>query len=330
MYSGNFSLWCDFLERDFIDGEFRELINDGVFNGATSNPAIFKNAILNSPAYKESKDKFSKKSSKELYEILATQDIRVAADIMLKNYVDGDDGFVSLEVDPNLSDNSEATFKEGKRLYSTIGMPNVMIKVPATKRGYEAMSELIKKGINVNATLIFSPDQTAECLEAFKEGTKAFKKRFVKANLPKAVISIFVSRFDRMLDEKMKKNGLEAGKIGILNATKCYHMIQEANLENTRALFASTGVKGDEFKKSYYVDELMFKNCINTAPLDTIKEFIKGEKVLKEPTSLKEIDAFFKSVKDTKIDLKGAYKELLDDGLKQFVVAFDDILKALK
>ena len=110
----NFSLWCDFLERDFIDKDFDELIKKGIINGATSNPAIFKNAILSSPAYDAAKEEFRKKEPKKLYEILATADIRSAAESLLKNFINGDDGFVSIEVDPYFADDAEAMYREGK------------------------------------------------------------------------------------------------------------------------------------------------------------------------------------------------------------------------
>lgn len=330
MYNGNFSLWCDFVERDFIDSEFKELLEKNIINGATSNPSIFKNAILNSTAYAEQKENFKDKESKEIYEILATTDIRLAAEVMFKNFVNKDDGFISLEVDPNLSFDSKETYKEGKRLNSIIGMPNVMIKIPATKAGFNAMQKLISKGINVNATLVFSDEQTKNCLKAFKNGTKKFKKRFPNANLPKAVISIFVSRFDRMLDEEFEKKGIEKSKLGIINATKCYQIIQDEQLENVRALFASTGVKGDNLEKDYYIKELMFENSINTAPLETIKEFIKNKNDLKQPMSKKEIDDFFDNVTKQGFDMDKIYDKLLDDGLRQFEIAFDEILKSLQ
>lgn len=328
MYSGKFSLWCDFVERDFLNGEFKEHIKNNVFNGATSNPSIFKNAILNSKAYNKNKKDFKGKSPKEIYESMAIEDIKNAATILLKNYKNGDDGFISLEVDPSLCNNANSTYEEGVRLFNAINMPNVMIKVPATKEGYEAMTKLIKKGINVNATLIFSPKQTKECLNAFKKGNEEFKKEFGKKRLPQAVISIFVSRLDKALDKAMVEHGFEAGKIGVLNATKCYNIIKEANLENVRALFASTGVKSNNLKPSYYVDELMYKNSINTAPLDTIKEFIKGKKESKTPKSSDEIELFFSKIKSF-INIDEIYNSLLDDGLKQFEVAFKDILNML-
>ena len=326
----NFSLWCDFLERDFIDKDFDELIKKGIINGATSNPTIFKNAILSSSAYDAAKEEFRKKEPKKLYEILATADIRSAAESLLKNFINGDDGFVSIEVDPCFADDAEAMYREGKHLYSTIGMPNVMIKIPATKAGYEAMRDLLKKGISVNATLVFSPEQTVKCIEAIKEGIAGFRRYFPKANLPKTVISIFVSRFDRLLDEKMAAAGLPTGKIGTMNASKCYNIIAKENLNYVKPLFASTGVKGDDLPKDYYVSELMYPGCVNTAPLETIEAFISGDQKPKTPPSDEEIEHFFARVADAKIDMKKAYKKLLDDGLVAFEEAFKEIIKTLK
>ena len=205
-----------------------------------------------------------------------------------------------------------------------------MIKIPATKAGYEAMRDLLKKGISVNATLVFSPEQTAKCIEAIKEGIAGFRRYFPKANLPKTVISIFVSRFDRLLDEKMAAAGLPTGKIGTMNASKCYNIIAKENLNYVKPLFASTGVKGDDLPKDYYVSELMYPGCVNTAPLETIEAFISGDQKPKMPPSDDEIEHFFARVADAKIDMKKAYKKLLDDGLVVFEEAFKEIIKTLK
>ncbi|MCD8213507.1 MAG: transaldolase [Campylobacter sp.] len=325
-----FSLWCDFIQREFIDGEFSSLLANGVINGATSNPAIFKNAFSSSQAYKDAILTSGKRHPKDIYEILATQDIKIAACKLLQNFADGDDGFVSIEVDPNLSGDTVGTIEEGIRLYNIIKMPNVMIKIPATKEGFEAMSTLISRGISVNATLVFSPEQAKSCLEAFEEGVKIYKKRFVNTTLPNGVISVFVSRFDRLLDEKMAAKSLPTAQIGIMNAAKIYHIIEEANMDNVRTLFASTGVKGDCLRADYYVRELMYKNSINTAPIDTIREFIKEKATPKDAPGKENIASFFEVVKNADIDINSVYKELLNDGLKQFVVAFDDIMKTLQ
>ncbi|MCR4941403.1 MAG: transaldolase [Campylobacter sp.] len=330
MYKGmNFSLWCDFIERDFLDKGFSDLLRNGTINGATSNPAIFKTAFSTSKAYEKSIEQSPKRHPKELYELLASQDIKIAAQKLLKNYANGDDGFISIEVDPNLSSNVEATIAEGVKLYNSIKMPNVMIKIPATKEGYEAMSALMAQGINVNATLIFSPQQAISCLKAFKEGTQAYLKHFTNTTPPQGVISIFVSRFDRLLDEKMAAANLPTGQIGIMNASKIYHIINDENLPNVRALFASTGVKGGDLRADYYVRELMFENTINTAPVGTIEAFIKENAQLKTPPSKQSIQSFFEVMAKANINIDNAYRDLLNDGLKAFEVAFGEILNTL-
>jgi transaldolase len=275
-----FSLWADFIERDYLDGEFKELIDKKIINGATSNPAIFKNAILTSPAYKEQLATLSG-SAKDKYEALAITDIQKAADILKPLYDAGDDGFVSIEVDPNLCDDAEGTIAEGERLFAAIDRENVMIKVPATEAGFIAMEELSAQGVHVNATLIFSLSDAISCARAFGKGAKrTHKKAFT-------VISVFVSRVDRLLDEKMQNAGLQAGKLGIYNAARIYAMVSTMNTPYCRVLFASTGVKGDDYIPSYYVDELIGRSCVNTAPIETIHAFVEhGD--LEEKLSLNE------------------------------------------
>ncbi len=154
-----FALWADFIERDYLDNAFKTLIENGIINGATSNPAIFKSAILTSPAYKRQLAELDGLGAKEKYEALAIFDIQKAADILRPLYDAGDDGYVSIEVDPMLCDDTAGTIEEGLRLHRTIDRPNVMIKVPATEAGYGAMTALVAEGIPVNATLIFSKEQ---------------------------------------------------------------------------------------------------------------------------------------------------------------------------
>ena len=244
---------------------------------------------------------------------------------MLANYAAGNDGFVSIEIDPNLTLTSDI-IEEGKKLYNAIKMPNVMIKIPAISSGFDAMCELMKKGINVNATLIFSKDQAQNCLDAFKEGTKKYSKKFPQTPLPQGVISVFVSRFDRLLDEKLE----ETGKFGIYNATNIYNKIQNAGQRNVRTLFASTGVKSNQLPADYYIKELLYPNSINTAPLDTIKSVIaSGEFTPKTIPSSEEIDRFMTKAKEAGVDYNKVCTKLLDDGLDAFVAAFDEILTSL-
>ena len=320
----NFSLWADFIERDYLEGEFKELIEKKIINGATSNPAIFKNAILTSSAYKDQLENLSR-SAKDKYEALAITDIRKAADILKPLYDANDDGFVSIEVDPNLCDDAQGTIAEGERLYRTIDRENVMIKVPATKAGFIAMEELSAQGIHVNATLIFSLNDAMNCARAFARGANRAE------HTAYTVISVFVSRVDRLLDAKMKASGLAPGKLGIYNAARIYNLVSTMDVPQCRVLFASTGVKGDDYIPSYYVDELIGAASINTAPIETIYAFVEnGDMKEKLPLSEEEINAHLTSAKQAGIDLDKALDELKSDGLESFKEAFSEILKELE
>jgi len=319
----NFSLWCDFVERDFLNCEFKELLEKKAFNGATSNPAIFKSAFLNSSAYVKDRDALKGNDSKTVYETLAKKDISLADDILKPLYETKNDGFISIEVDPTLCDDANATIAEGKRLFKQIGKANVMIKVPATKAGYIAMEELMSSGIHVNATLIFSPNQAKECVEAFQRASLK-----LKSNLPQGVISVFVSRLDSKLDNKLESLNLPVAKAGIYNATKIYALIESYGLSNVRTLFASTGVKRDDLAADYYIKELLFKNSVNTAPLGTIKEFLKTNNA-KEIELNENYVNFFHELEKNKINMNLIYDELMDEGLSSFKVAFAQILKEL-
>ncbi|DAB27261.1 MAG: transaldolase [Sulfurimonas sp. RIFOXYD12_FULL_33_39] len=319
-----FSLWADFIERDYLDKEFKELIDSKIVNGATSNPAIFKNAILNSSAYKEQLSTLASLAPKEKYEAVAIYDIQKAADILKPLYDVNDDGYVSIEVDPFLCDDAEATIAEGERLFGQINRKNVMIKVPATDAGYIAMAELTSKGIPVNATLIFKKEQALSCAKAFKEGVA---KHGSKVD---TVISVFVSRVDRALDEELSKGGVETALSGIYNSADIYAKIQEMNVEGCRTLFASTGVKDDSLSPHYYIEKLLAYNSVNTAPVDTIKAFdANGEKVSALPISNEIIEEHFKKIEGLGIDFDAVLDKQISDGLKSFKDAFRDILESL-
>lgn len=318
-----FALWADFIERTFLDEGFKELIAKRIINGATSNPAIFKNAILTSPAYKEQLSTLGTLSPKEKYEALAIYDIQKAADILRPLFEAGDDGYVSIEVDPYLCDDAEGTISEGARLHASINRPNVMIKVPATEAGYIAMEALASAGIAVNATLIFSVDQALNCARAFERASH-------KANVD-TVISVFVSRIDRAIDETLRTNGVETGKMGILNAADIYNRVEALNVPKCRVLFASTGVKGDEFRTSYYIDELLAPNSVNTAPIATIEAFVEGgDTVLKLPVGSEIIEEQQTNVANAGIDMEMIIDQQIREGLEAFKVAFGEILSELE
>ena len=322
----NFSLWCDFIERDFLQNEFKDILSQNIIHGATSNPAIFEQSITSSDAYTQQIAMLQKNDTKKIYEELAITDIKNAALIMQdlhENYRDS--GFISIEVDPSLCDDTQATINEGVRLFESISSNNVMIKVPATDAGYPAMEELTARGINVNATLIFSVQQATSCAKALNAGILKSNKN------TQAVVSVFVSRFDRLLDDKLKALNIKTAQVGIFNATKCYFEVEKFDNKNIRTLFASTGVKGDELKPSYYIDKLIYPNSINTAPLNTIKEYIKNDtfetSVIPEDNT---IDEFFYVLKENSIDVNEISKTLLNDGLESFKTSFKTMLEKLR
>ena len=321
----NYSLWCDFIERDFLENRFKEIIKKKIIQGATSNPAIFESSITNSVAYKQQLDMLQANSAKTIYEELALTDIKRAATLLDDLHKkDADDGFISIEVDPLLCDDAAGTIEEGVRLYSLINADNVMIKVPATEAGYIAMRELTSRGINVNATLIFSPEQAIKCTQALDEGIKDSNKDI------KAVVSVFVSRLDRIADAELVAKGLQASKLGIMNATKCYHEVNKFQNANIRTLFASTGVKGNDLSPTYYIDNLIYPNSVNTAPLATIEDWLTdGSKVETTLISEAECNKYFDLLKSKDIKMDAIYNKLLVDGLEAFKNSFKDLLSKL-
>lgn len=318
----DFSLWCDFVQKDFLRDEFVSLVRASLIQGATSNPSIFAKAFA-TPVYEQAIAGLRGKNKKSIYEELACADIQRAAEI-LKPLWERDKalGYISLEIDPFLCDEASKSIDEGKRLYKRINMPNVMIKVPATQAGYEVMNALAKEGINVNATLVFSPKQAKECALALQQGIHY-------ASSPiQAVISVFVSRFDRAVDSQLEAH-LRA-KCGIINAMDCYEVIESFKAPAIRTLFASTGVKDGDLEPSYYIDSLIFPHSVNTAPLDAIRAFEKSQnKAQKLLMNAQNRLAFWESLQNVGISRQSLSQNLLDEGLSAFCASFEEMLRAL-
>lgn len=314
-----FSLWCDFIERDFLNSKFKTLISEGKILGATSNPSIFANAFKTSPAYQSQIQALQGKEAKEIYESLAIEDIQTSARLLRALWDENkDNGYISIEIDPLFCDDAKASIEEGKRLFESIAEPNVMIKVPATKAGFEVMEELLAQNISINATLVFSPAQALGCLEAFRRARS-------RGGVGKSVISVFVSRLDRSADSLLPKE-LQA-QLGIINAKHIYNIIENFGDRDTRTLFASTGVKGGDLRASYYVDELLLPHSINTAPLETIEAYFSHNDTALKNSQI-DIHTFLSKLQG--IELEKIYAKLLDDGLKAFKESFVDLLHSLK
>jgi len=313
------SIWVDYLDREFLDTTFKELVESGLVNGLTSNPAIFANA-LKKDIYKEDFETLKGKNPKEIYEEIAVKDIQKACDILEPLYNEGNDGYASIEVDPRLINDVKGTINEVLRLVDKIERDNVMIKIPANEAGFKAMEELAKRGININATLVFSPNQAMRALEAISKGPRTID----------GVISIFVSRFDRKLNPLLAMQNLAKDRVGFFNAIKIYNQIEEQNIPNIRALFASTGVKQEYLPKDYYVQNLYLPNSVLTLPLDVMEEIKDKELEESFHFQTKHIDAFFSFLTPAGINLQKVYQELFDEGVIAFENAFENMLNSIK
>jgi transaldolase len=187
------------------------------------------------------------------------------------------------------------------------------------------MEALSAEAIPVNATLVFSKEQALSCADAFDRAQKS------AGRASDSVISIFVSRFDRALDDELESKGIKPSFTGIYNAAAIYNAIEAMGLQQCRILFASTGVKGDALRPSYYVEELLAPNSINTAPVETIEAYLRsGSRSVKLPIDEEVIEAHFKAVADAGIDFNFVVQKQIDDGLSAFKDAFADILTALE
>ncbi len=284
------SPWLDFIRRRLVtSGELAKLVNDDGLGGVTSNPAIFEKAIAASDDYRQAIDEASKEPHlppKRLYELLALEDIKSAADLLRAVYdrTKALDGYVSLEVAPDLAHDTEGTLAEARRLWREVGRPNVMIKVPATAAGVPAIRQLLTEGINVNVTLLFSRETYEAVALAFVEGIEARAARGEAVDRVASVASFFVSRIDSLVDgwlaEKAKtaapaeRAKLEAlmGKVAIANAKLAYQSYRKIfsgprwqalaakNAQVQRVLWASTGTKNPRYSDVLYVEELIGAN----------------------------------------------------------------------
>lgn len=318
----DFSLWCDFIERGFLRDEFSQHIREAHFVGATSNPSIFANAILHSSAYQEQLEALRAMPNltpKAIYEALAIEDIKLAASALSGLYeADKDYGYISIEIDPMLGDDVQGSIEEGKRLYESIGHENVMIKVPATEAGYEVMGALFRDGINVNATLIFSEKQAQQCAKILDKNAKTNAR---------AVISIFVSRFDSAVPAPSD----DLPKLGVLNAMLCYDAIETIANPRIRPLFASTGAKLKGLSPDYYITNLIAPHSVNTAPLATIEAFLSEPK--ERAIAWLERKDILKSLSEINmggVSLESLQQKLFHNGMEAFKESFSDMLGKLQ
>ncbi len=357
------SIWMDNLSRDIIaSGELKKMMENQGVRGITSNPAIFEKAISGNATYDTDINAgiTAGKSVMDIYESLIFEDIRNACDVFkpLYDQSGGLDGYVSIEVPPNIANDTAATIKEAHRYYKEIGRENVMIKIPGTSAGLPAVEEVISSGINVNVTLLFSVESYVDTAWAYIRGLEARVAAGKDISKIASVASFFLSRIDSkvdgQLDAKIAQAGAEPlaaqlqglkGKVAIANAKIAYEKYKEiiqtdrwkalsakgANIQ--RLLWASTGTKDPSYSDVLYVDELVGPDTVNTLPPNTLEACAdhcdvdnRVEQGLEE--AHKVIDSL--STPEISINLDQVMAELLNEGIDKFVQPFDVLLNSLE
>ncbi len=343
------SIWLDYIRRDILDsGELNQLRQSGV-RGVTSNPSIFEQAIARSDDYKDDLERLiaDDMPAMDIYEALAIEDIRQACDIFIDLYrqTDGDDGYVSLEVNPGLAYDTAATVAEAKRLFVAVDRPNLYIKVPATAEGIPAIAQLIGDGVNVNVTLIFSLDAYEQVAEAYLAGLEALVEKGGNPRDVSSVASFFVSRVDGKVDPLLKELGNSSllGQIGIANAKRAYLRFQELfsgprwerlvarGARVQRPLWGSTSTKEPAYPDTLYVDNLIGPHTVNTVPpetLDAIMDHAVVERTI--DSDPEQVTRQLEELAALGIDLDRVTNELLEEGVSKFAAAFNSLLQAIE
>ena len=287
------SPWIDYLARPFVrEGPLRDLVDEGIV-GVTSNPTIFQAAIADGDSYDDQLREVlqSESDPKEVFLALAKEDVRGACDLLRDVFDRGEptrDGWVSLEVDPNLAYDADATLREAQRLHALIGRSNLFVKIPGTEPGLEAIEESIALGIPINVTLLFSLERHRAAAEAYVRGLRRLKESGGELRGVASVASFFVSRVDTEADRRLDEVGGFGelkGTLAIANAKLAYQTYKElfsgpdwrelehAGASPQRCLWASTSTKNPDYRDVRYVEELIGPHTVNTMPRETIEAF---------------------------------------------------------
>lgn len=354
LYEQGQSVWCDNLSRKMIDsGELTRLIDLGVV-GITSNPTIFMKAITGDDDYDDLLHKVLDDTPEVVttYERLVLPDIADAADLLRQVHerTNGVDGYVSLEVNPKLAYDTQATIAEARRLFAELDRPNVLIKVPATEEGIPAIETLIGEGINVNVTLIFSVAIYRKVMRAYIDGLKSYDKAGGKLSRVASVASFFISRVDTLIDKLMhekRKAGAEVeglpGLAAVANAKLAYARFVEVfnpsgefgpllakGARVQRPLWASTSTKNPAYPDTKYVDDLVGPNTVNTMPPETLTATLDhGRTEVTIGSDLEGARAALARLAEVGIDLRAVTDQLTVEGVKAFAKSFDELLMNL-
>jgi transaldolase len=351
------SVWLDYIRRGIIaNGELADMIGRYDLRGVTSNPSIFEQAIGESDDYDDALETFAAEGAEavEVFWSLALEDIRDAADTFrgVFDRAEKHDGFVSLEVSPDLADDTQATIAEARRLWKELDRPNVMIKVPGTAAGIPAIEQLVSEGLNINITLLFSLAGYEQVMEAFLRGLERRAEAGQPLDHVASVASFFVSRVDTAVDAKLeafleggadeatkqKAHGL-FGKAAIANAKLAYerfgHVFSGERWQKLvakgarvqRPLWASTSTKSPRYRDVIYVEELIGPHTVNTMPLATIQAFADHGVVERTvDRGLDEAKAQLAALAELGIDLAEVTNQLQVEGVEKFAKSFRQML----
>jgi transaldolase len=355
------SVWYDNIDRSQLaSGEFKRMLDEDGIVGVTANPTIFEKSISSGHAYDEQLSQLISegKSTNEIYEALVIQDIRTVADLLRPIYdrTNGLDGYVSLEVSPELAHETEGTLNEARRFWKIVDRPNLMIKIPATPEGIPAIEQALTDGINVNITLIFSLDSYKAVAEAYLNALESRNAEGKDISHIASVASFFVSRVDtlvdKLLEDKIKASSDEAekahlksleGKAAIANArvvyqefkrifsTPRFETLKHSGAHVQRPLWASTSTKNPAYRDVLYAEELLGPDTVDTMPLETIVNFrdhgVVAHTVEKDP---KGAQAALDELEKVGIHYDQITQQLQDEGVKKFADSFHQLFQGIE
>ena len=342
------SPWYDNIDRRIIqNGKLENLFDLGI-TGVTSNPSIFEKAVNGSSVYDSSIKELAKagKPPDEICDFITIQDIQSAADLLYENYKasGGRDGYVSLEVNPDYAYETDKTIEQAKRIHKDVARPNLMIKVPGTKEGYEAIRVLTREGINVNVTLLFSLNQYEYSARAYIDGIRQRIENGNPAEKVCSVASVFVSRVDTKVDKMLEYINIDSlkGKIAVANVKMIYQRFKELfygkdwdglvskGADIQRVLWGSTSSKNPAYSDVKYVDELIGKDTINTLPDSTLQAFLEhGNPRLTIEEDLDKARQQLDLLEQQGVDLNIVCDEIQREGVDAFQASFKQLKEAV-
>ena len=345
------SVWIDSLSRELLEtGELQRLVDEDSVVGVTSNPTIFQKAMAEGDWYDEQLAEVAKTvdDPTEIFLQLAMEDIRRACDLLRPVWDGGggQDGYVSLEVDPTLAYDREATFEQARRLAKEVDRPNLLVKIPATKPGLAAIEDCIAKGTSINVTLIFSLDRYKAVVEAYIRGLERLVAGGGDPAPVASVASFFVSRVDSEADKRLDASGNTklGGKLAIANARLAYEHYGEAfsgprweylaskGATPQRCLWASTSTKNPSYRDVMYVEELIGPNTVNTMPVETVRAFADHGEV-KEGSVTKGYGKARKLIEELAaagVDYDDVTETLEAEGVQKFADSFEELLEGIR